>query len=140
MNAVIFEQVGVKLGDIQVLQNVNAHIPRGASTAIIGPNGAGKTSLALALLGQEPYTGSITFAEGKTRRSIRFGFVPQKLQFDRDMPMTVQDYLLAGIQKMPLFFGPSEKQLEQVRNILEEVECSALANRSFGALSGGEIQ
>ncbi|MBR3708262.1 MAG: ATP-binding cassette domain-containing protein, partial [Lentisphaeria bacterium] len=55
-NAVTFENVNVKLGDTLVLKDVNAHIPQGGSTAIIGPNGAGKTSLALALLGQEPYS------------------------------------------------------------------------------------
>ena len=139
-NAVTFENVGVKLGDTLVLKDVNAHIPQGASTAIIGPNGAGKTSLALALLGQEPYTGTISFMAGRSRRSIRFGFVPQKLQFDRDMPMTVLDFLLAGIQKMPVFFGASKKEKSRVMEMLREVECEKLADRSFGALSGGEIQ
>lgn len=138
--AVTFDNVGVKLGDTQVLKEVSAHIPRGGSTAIIGPNGAGKTSLALALLGQEPYSGSISFMDNRPRRSIRFGFVPQKLQFDRDMPMTVLDFLLAGIQKMPIFFGASKKQKERAMAMLREVECEKLEKRSFGALSGGEIQ
>ena len=139
-NAVTIENVNVKLGDTLVLKDVNAHIPQGGSTAIIGPNGAGKTSLALALLGQEPYTGTISFMEGRSRRSIRFGFVPQKLQFDRDMPLTVMDYLLAGLQRMPLFFGVSKRCRSKAEAILEEVECSALANRILGALSGGELQ
>lgn len=139
-SAILLDHVNVKLGETQILTDVCAHIPRGSSTAIIGPNGAGKTSLALAILGQEPYSGTIAFPPHKNRKSVRFGFVPQKLQFDRDMPMTVMDYLLAGIQRMPLFFGSSRKQREKVEARLAEVECAALADRSFGALSGGEIQ
>ncbi len=132
--------VYVKLGDTPVLQDVNARIPRGSSTAVIGPNGAGKTSLALAILGQEPYTGEIEFCGHRNRKSVCFGFVPQKLQFDRDIPMNVLDYLLAGLQRMPLFFGYSKRYKERAMEILAEVECTHLAARPFGALSGGEIQ
>ncbi len=138
--AVIIKDAGVKLGSVQVLQHVNAEIPCGASTAVIGPNGAGKTSLALALAGQEPYTGEILFPGHKSRKSVRFGFVPQKLQFDRDMPMTVQDFLIAGIQRRPLFFGSGKKARATVQNALDDVECGGLLHRTFGALSGGEIQ
>ena len=139
-HAVLLENVGVRLGQLQILEQVTAHIPRGASTAIIGPNGAGKTSLALAIVGQSPYTGRIEFPGHTGRHTVRFGFVPQKLQFDRDMPLTVMDYLLAGLQRMPLFFGVSKRCRSKAEAILEEVECSALANRILGALSGGELQ
>ncbi len=138
--AVIIRDAGVKLGSVQVLSHVDAVIPRGACTAVIGPNGAGKTSLALALAGQEPYSGKILFPGHKNRKTVRFGFVPQKLQFDRDMPMTVQDFLLAGIQRRPLFLGASKRKLALIRQALADVECETLADRTFGALSGGEIQ
>ncbi len=138
--AVIIENAAVKLGSVQVLKKVNAAIPKGGCTAVIGPNGAGKTSLALAIAGQESYTGDITFPGHKSRKSVRFGFVPQKLQFDRDMPMTVQDFLLAGVQKLPVFLGPSKRALARIRMALADVGCEKLADRTFGALSGGEIQ
>ncbi len=138
--AVEMEQVSVRLGNLDVLKNVTASIPIGTSTAIIGPNGAGKTSLALAILGQEPYTGRITFPPVNDRKKVRFGFVPQKLQFDREMPMTVMDFLLAGLQRLPLFFGYSRKKIQQVEAILNEVECDRLAGHLLGTLSGGELQ
>ncbi len=139
-DAVILSDVKIRLGDNLILDNVNARVPLGESTAIVGPNGAGKTSLTLAILGQVPYKGTISFPHCAKPGKPRFGFVPQKLQFDRDMPMTVMDYLLSGIQIMPIFFGYSGKHRERILKMLDEVECRQLANRSFGALSGGEIQ
>ena len=138
--AVQIENVSIRVGETVILQDVNAHIPVGSSTAIVGPNGAGKTSLTLAILGQMSYKGQITFPGCKNPLKPRFGFVPQKLQFDRDMPITVQDYLLAGMQRRPLFFGASASAKQKVAEILEELECEKLLNRIFGALSGGEIQ
>lgn len=140
-NAVLFRDVNVSMGDVRILENVSARIPLESSTAVVGPNGAGKTSLTLALLGQMPYRGRIEFPclEGG-RRLPRFGFVPQVLQFDRDMPMTVMDFLLSGMQRMPLFLGKSARLQRRAEAMLEEVECARLSGRLFGALSGGEIQ
>ncbi|MBR3506112.1 MAG: ATP-binding cassette domain-containing protein, partial [Lentisphaeria bacterium] len=73
-------------------------------------------------------------------RKPRFGFVPQRLVFDRDIPMTVMDYLLSGLQRMPLFLGHSKRHVERIMRYLDEVECTRLADHAFGALSGGEIQ
>ena len=139
-SAVELKDVQIRLGDTLIVDQVNARIPLGESTAIVGPNGAGKTSLTLAILGQVPFKGSIVFPHCANPRRPRFGFVPQKLQFDRDMPMTVLDFLLSGMQLRPIFLGYSRKHKKRVMDMLEEVECSQLANRSFGALSGGEIQ
>ena len=137
-NAIELDHVGIRLGEIDILKDVSAHVPAGSSTALVGPNGAGKTSFALAVLGQIPYSGRIMFPH--SNGNPRFGFVPQKLQFDRDMPMTVTDYLLAGLQRRPLFFGRVRSLLEKIRAILAELECEKLSERRFGALSGGEIQ
>ncbi len=139
-NAICLRDVKISLGNNLILDQVNARVPLGGSTAIVGPNGAGKTSLTLAVLGQVPYKGSITFPHCSNPGKPRFGFVPQKLQFDRDMPMTVMDYLLSGVQLFPIFFGYSSKMKKRIMEMLDEVECTRLANRSFGALSGGEIQ
>ena len=141
LDAVRFEHVGLVLGENRILDDVCARIPLGKCTAIVGPNGAGKTTLTLAVLGQVKCTGRIVFPslEGAARRP-RFGFVPQRLVFDRDIPMTVMDYLLSGLQRMPLFLGHSKRHAERIMRYLDEVECTALADHAFGALSGGEIQ
>lgn len=137
--AILLERVSIRFGETRVLEDVTAHVPSGESTAVVGPNGAGKTSLTLAILGQAQFSGSIRFPNAAGGRP-RFGFVPQKLQFDREMPMTVLEYLLAGIQRRPLFLGRNRLLESRIRELLEELECSGLHNRMFGALSGGEIQ
>ena len=140
-DAVRFEHVGLTLGENRILDDVCAHVPRGKFTAIVGPNGAGKTTLTLAILGQIRHTGKVLFPGlDEAGRKPRFGFVPQRLVFDRDIPMTVMDYLLSGLQRMPLFLGHSKRHVERIMQYLDEVECTRLADHAFGALSGGEIQ
>ena len=136
MDAIQFEHVNFSIGENHILHDICAHVPKGMMTAVVGPNGAGKSTLILALLGQIKYSGDIKFFT----RNPKFGFVPQRLDFDRCIPMTVADYLLSGIQKRPLFWGKSRKLLQVVMEYLKEVECESLADHSFGGLSGGEIQ
>jgi len=49
----------VRLGEKEVLTDLNVQIPHGQWTCLVGPNGAGKTTLLKALLGVRPYAGSI---------------------------------------------------------------------------------
>ncbi|MBQ9336029.1 MAG: metal ABC transporter ATP-binding protein [Lentisphaeria bacterium] len=140
--AVRIRDLGVRIGSVTILENVTATIPRGVCTAIVGPNGAGKTTLARSILGELPHTGTIEFGvDGKfTPRPPRFGYVPQKLNFDRDMPLTVLEYLASGLVRRPVFFGVGRKFRAQAADYLEQVECLKLIDRPLGALSGGELQ
>ena len=66
--------------------------------------------------------------------------MPQKLIFDRDMPLTVVEYLASGLVRRPVFFGISRKFRNLAAEYLSDVECGKLADRPLGALSGGELQ
>ncbi len=136
--AVRFEQVTVERGGISILDRVTASVPQGSCTAIIGPNGAGKTTLLLALLKEISYHGSIHIAENKA--GIRIGYVPQRLSFDRGMPLTVSEFLAMGFQKKPLWFGINRNLKRQGVEALALVKVEHLADRIIGALSGGEMQ
>jgi len=59
--AIVFDNVSLRLGGTQVLDQVNVHIEAGALHCLVGPNGGGKTSLVRALLGQMPHSGTIRF-------------------------------------------------------------------------------
>lgn len=137
--AVSFEDVSVAIGGVRILESVRAQVPRGSATAIIGPNGAGKTTLLLATLGQLPFTGRIQIPD-TPRGPARLGYVPQRLDFDRGMPMTVMDLMVMGPQRRPLFLGRSRRRTEIAMSLLESVKADSLAGRRLGALSGGELQ
>ena len=136
--AIRFDEVTVERGGISILDAVTAGVPKGSCTAIIGPNGAGKTTLLMALLQEISYSGSIVLGDGK--RPLRIGYVPQRLSFDRGMPLTVNEFLAMGFQKKPLWFGILPKINDRSREILAQVKAEHLARRKIGALSGGELQ
>ena len=137
--AISFENVSVTIGGVRILESVDAQVRRGSATAIIGPNGAGKTTLLLAALGQLPFTGRIRIPD-TPRGAARLGYVPQRLDFDRGMPMTVMDVMVMGPQRRPLFVGRSRRRMDAAMSLLESVKADSLASRRLGALSGGELQ
>jgi zinc transport system ATP-binding protein len=138
--AVLFENVSVDRGGVSILDSVTARVPRGGCTAIIGPNGAGKTTLLLALLGEMPYKGHIHAACNVTGGCSRIGYVPQRITFDRGMPITVTEFLVMGVQQKPLWFGVRGALKRQSVELLASVKAEHLAERRLGALSGGEMQ
>jgi zinc transport system ATP-binding protein len=101
----VFENVGIRLGGVSVLEGITGRIPCGGCTAIVGPNGAGKTTLLLAILGEVPFTGRIDRSCRGAPSALRIGYVPQRLAFDRGMPLTVMEFLLMGVQRLPLWLG-----------------------------------
>ncbi len=137
--AVTFEEVTVVLGGVSILEAVNARVPAGSCTAIVGPNGAGKTTLLLTLLGEVPHSGRIRLqtADGS---APRIGYVPQKLNFDAGLPLTVLEFMALGAQRRPLWLGIGRKVRARALEHLQAVRAAELAQRRLGALSGGELQ
>lgn len=138
--AVVFDDVTVKINGLSILEGVSAQVPRGSATAIIGPNGAGKTTLLLALLGQIPHAGRITVHPLRPGARAPLGYVPQKLDFDRGMPLTVRELMVMGHQRRPLWLGCARRACTAARDALAAVKAEHLADRPVGALSGGELQ
>lgn len=136
------ENVSVVRGGQQLLQDVSMHIHCGQLTVLIGQNGAGKTTLIRALLGELPYDGAIHHVDdhGRDIPHLRTGYVPQHLHFDREMPITVEDFLAAAFAKRPVWTGIGKRTKEQVKNALVAVEAENLAKRPLGRCSGGELQ
>ena len=116
------DRISVRRGGQVLLQDVSMHIHCGQLTVLIGQNGAGKTTLIRALLGQIPHTGVIRHVDsrGLDIPHLRTGYVPQVLQFDREMPLTVQDFLAASLSKRPVWPGVTKKMKETVRQALAE--------------------
>lgn len=136
--AVLFDDLSVAFGPIAVLEHIHARVPAGGWTAVIGPNGAGKTTLLMALLGQVSYAGAIRF--GGDGRVPRVGYVPQRMAVDRGMPIEVVEFLMMGMQRLPLWLGKRSRLKRKALDLLACVQAEGLASRRLGALSGGELQ
>ena len=123
------KNLNVSLEDNSVLEKISFTIAPGESLAIIGPNGSGKTVLLKALLGLIPYAGEIRWA-----KNIKIGYVPQKIDADRHLPITLADLLQAKARVLEL----EEKECAQVCQIIGLSE-KALQT-PVGHLSGGQFQ
>jgi len=109
-----------------VLRDVDISIAPGEIVTIVGPNGSGKSTLLRALIGAlPPAAGHVTRAPG-----LRVGYVPQKLEIDPTLPMSVSRFLSL----------PARVPSEQAKAALEQAGVSELGARQMATLSGGQFQ
>ena len=109
-----------------LLENVSLQVNKGEIVTIIGPNGGGKTTLIKALLGLRPIT------SGTIRRNpaMKVGYVPQKLVFDRTLPLTVKRLMTLT----------ERNSMKDCLAALGETGVAHKINDTIHTLSGGEMQ
>jgi len=134
-----FDAISLTLGRTDILQAVSFQVAAGSVHALVGPNGGGKTSLIRTLLGQTPHSGTLTLRWPNAQAGV-IAYVPQALDFDRGLPMTVDDVMAAMTQRRPAFFGRSPHRAHEIGAALERVGLKDKRHRRMGALSGGERQ
>ncbi len=135
----LVEARGLRLayGRRAVLENVDLAVRRGEFWAFVGPNGEGKTTLVKAILGAlRPAAGSIELSP-EVSVGRRIGFVPQRCEMKRTLPMTVGDFVLLGLVGMKL--SPRE-EAEVLAWALDTVGLSERAREDYWSLSGGQRQ
>ncbi|MGV9103294.1 MAG: ABC transporter ATP-binding protein [Candidatus Thorarchaeota archaeon] len=127
-----------------VLNDIDLSLESRELLAILGPNGSGKTTLLKCIDGiLHPQTGTITI-NGKSideynRRDIAkiMGYVPQNN--GRMFPNTVFDTVLLG-RKPHIRWAPTNKDLEIVSSLIEQLKLEEFTLRNITELSGGERQ
>ncbi len=137
------ENIYVSLAKRPILQNVTLEIEKGEFYGLIGSNGAGKTTLLKLMLGLlKQDSGKIETRQPKdaTRQRL-IGYVPQKIEFDRDIPLRARDLVGLGVDGHKFGISLSnKKKWEQVNDILRAVNALEFADAKIGALSGGQQQ
>jgi zinc transport system ATP-binding protein len=132
-----FTRVSLVLGGVPILEDVSFTVRAGSIHCLIGPNGGGKSSLVRSILGEMPITGEIAI-EWHGSRTI--GYVPQSLEFDRMLPVSVSDFMAMIGQRRPAFLGAARRQRNLTAEALERVGLTGKERRKLGDLSGGERQ
>lgn len=119
----------VRLDGRVIVSNVTFDVDEGEIIAIIGPNGSGKTILLRTLLGILPHGGEIVW-----RRKVRIGYVPQKIDIDRSVPLTGRNLLMSKARVIRCARGDVGEAMDMV-GLTDDV-----AALRIGQLSGGQLQ
>lgn len=129
MNLLTADHISMNFGKKPVLTDVYLTVDRGEIVTLIGPNGAGKSTLVRIVLGL------IKPSKGEIRRAdpIKIGYMPQKLQIDSYLPISVERFLqLAGGHEIP--------DKKNFRKVVQEIGIDTVLKSAIQEISGGELQ
>ena len=134
---------GVVFQGRAVLEGINLHMHCGELTSLIGPNGAGKTTLLRSMVGELPHTGTLRYihqGQVESRKPLRIGYVPQKLELDRTSPTTVLDMFAGAMSRWPLWLGTRRAVRGEALEKLGMVGAGSLLDRRISEISVGQLQ
>ena len=126
--ALLVENLGVRMGNKQILEDVSFEVKEGEFWGVIGPNGGGKTTLLRSILGiVRPSKGRVKIFGRDPEKAVAeglVGYLPQRIE--GMVPFTARDFVeLVG---------------KDGDRFLELVGMSEKADTPFEKLSGGERQ
>ncbi len=119
----------VKFNRLPVLSNVDFELAKGESLAVIGPNGSGKTTLLRALMRIIPFEGIVEWSS-----EAKIAYVPQRIDLEKNLPLTIQDFLLSKIKLLRL----GEQELGRVLKLVNLP--LTIVGQKLGLLSAGQFQ
>jgi zinc transport system ATP-binding protein len=126
MSLIQIEGLSVRYGARTVLSDVSLRVEPGEIVTIVGPNGSGKTSLLRVIIGAvKPVKGRVMHGNG-----VKIGYVPQRLQIDATLPITVSRFL-----KLPGGVATAD-----INQSLTQAGVPDLAKAQLSKLSGGQLQ
>ena len=116
----------VGYGNKEVLRNVNLSLSKNEIVTIVGPNGSGKTTLFKSIIGSTP----ISSGKVLIRPNLKIGYVPQVLNIDRSLPLTVERFLSLENRR-------HKREALSAQQVLDSNE---LLFKQISTLSAGQLQ
>lgn len=125
----------------KVVNQINLSISPGEVVGLLGPNGAGKTTTFYMIVGLVKPDGGEIFLDGENitgfpmylRARKGLNYLPQEPSIFRKL--TVEENILAILETLDL---TEEERQERLRDLLTELDLTALAKNHAYSLSGGE--
>lgn len=139
-----FEQISYKAGKHVILDQISAAFEVGKINMIIGPNGSGKSTLLKILAAElKAQQGNVLYGDmSVSKLSFKeLAKIRSVLSQNSDLsfPLTVREVVMMG--RYPHFnLQANRKDLHFCHEVMEYLHISALADRNFLTLSGGEKQ
>ena len=142
--AIVADGVAAAYGDRLIWRNASFTVNTGEFVAVLGPNGSGKSTLLRLLLGLQPPAAGTLEVLGKRphRGNALVGYVPQRRNIDRDLPVRGRDFVHLGIDgdRWGVALGDTRSTRQRVDDAIRSVDAQSYADRPIGRLSGGEQQ
>jgi len=140
------QNLSIKYGSKQVINDVSFDLLSGELCALLGLNGSGKTTLLKGLCRLAPITGGRFYSDdidltdlNETKRARYISYIPQR--HSKLIGITVIDAVLMGLNsRLGLFESPSTKHRSEAVQALEKLEIPHLAEEDFSHLSEGQKQ
>ena len=116
----------VGYGNKEVLRNVNLSLSKNEIVTIVGPNGSGKTTLFKSIIGSTP----ISSGKVLIRPNLKIGYVPQVLNIDRSLPLTVERFLSLE----------NRRHNREALSAQQVLDSNDLLFKQISTLSAGQLQ
>jgi len=143
--AISANSIRARLGNVQILHNIDLNLPAARWTSIVGPNGAGKSTLLKVLAGLLPFSGQVLLlgeplaAMPGRQRARQLAWLGQSETTSDDLT----EWDLAMLDRLPhppWLAAPSQADLAAVESALKATQAWDWRGRTLGQLSGGERQ
>ncbi len=133
------EDLHVKVGDKEVLHDINLHIGEGETHVLLGPNGSGKTTLLMTIMGYSQYViteGKIIFKEEDVTRMKAHERAKRGIGMLFQRPPTI-----SGLKLGKLLTAISRTKDENIQELATSLHMDKFLERDINkGFSGGEIK
>lgn len=126
MSLIEAKNISLTIDKKTILSNISLEIKKRDFVTVIGPNGAGKSMLLKALMGFFKLTSGKVILQ----KNLRIGYVPQKLDLNGSMPISVRKFLKLK----------NDTDDEKIAKIAQEIVISDILDEQIHSLSGGQFQ
>lgn len=128
--------IGVRIGEIQILHDISFSLYPGEICALIGPSGAGKSTLIKVLLGlRTASSGSALLAQAPVSNAEQVGYVPQDDALHRSLSVS---QALEFAAELWLHHISKEKRQERIALITKQLGLEERLDVRIKSLSGGQ--
>lgn len=130
MTVAKLNKISLEIDGKNILHNIDLELVRGKITTLIGPNGGGKTSIVRILLDvMKPTAGRVEKDAG-----IKIGYMPQKIELDRTIPLRVVDFLQLSMHKI------GKNDIDDALKKFPRLNLQKILQQQIHDISGGELQ